>query len=314
MSTKFEFMPTDITPSPQVVGELFSRLYIERDVSMQDSILFRNRLNAFLKANHFKDYSGLASFLSQESGVIVPSSYLETMKTVYYNFNEFFTKSEVFQLLNSVTLIWRYLRNTYPEKTLSNLSNVNPATKFPKAEAWHAFVLRTLREENMAYTIDKMCGVHFVIDEEFERNRVSALKCLENSRYKGVRTAFETAHDYLDKQPPDFKACVRSAFEALEILARLIDPESKNLNKWMVENKLKPIAISFATDAIESEVVGRLFDGLALIVDSLHHYRHGQGVEQPIAPSPAVAVYVVSQVSAALRWLVTLDDEQIKKT
>lgn len=300
--------------APQVVGELFSRLYMERDVSMQDSIIFRNRLDAFLLANHHKDYSGIRSFLRQESGAIVPTNYLKTLDSTFFNFNEFFTKSEVFQLLNSITLIWRYLRNTYPEKTLSNLSSISPATKFPKAEAWHNFVLRALREENMAYTIDEMCGVHFVIDEEFERNRVSALRCLEASRYKGVRVAYEAAHGYLDLQPPDFKASVRSAFEALEILARLIDPGSKNLNKWMVENKLKPIAISFASEPTEVEVVSKLFDALALTVDSLHHYRHGQGVEQPIAPSPAVAVYVISQVSAALRWLVTLDYEQIKKT
>lgn len=159
----------------------------------------------------------------------------------------------------------------------------------------------------MAYTLDEKCGVHFFVDEEFERNRVTALSCLTSARYSAVRVAFEQAHSYLDAQPSDTKASVRAAFEAVEILARLMDSQSKNLNKWMVENKLKPLALAQASDPTESAVVEKLFDGLALAVDGLHNYRHGQGSEQPVAPSLTVSVYVVSTVAATLRWLVAID-------
>ena len=164
-----------------------------------------------------------------------------------------------------------------------------------------------MREENMAYSLDEKCGVHFFVDEEFERNRITALACLASERFAGVRAAFEQSHSYLDAQPSDTKAAVRSAFEALEILARLMDTESKNLNKWMVENKLKPLALAQAVDATESTVLGKLLDGLAISVDGLHNYRHGQGSEQPVAPSLSVAVYVVSSVAAAMRLLVAVD-------
>jgi hypothetical protein len=181
---------------------------------------------------------------------------------------------------------------------------------YPKADAWHAFVVRTLREENMAYILDENCGVHFRVDEEFERNRVSALKCLDAPRYASVLAAFESAHNYLDAQPPDTKASVRSAFESIEILARLMCPESKNLNKWMVENKLKPIALTHSSDATESITINKVFDGLAVLIDGLHNYRHGQAVQQPVAPSLALAVYVISAIAAAIRWLVTINDSR----
>lgn len=289
-----------------VVGELFARQYVERSAPLQDNPLFRSRLDAFLQGNHYKDYADLAAYLRQESGLVVETFYSDTYKSVYYKFTDFFSTAKIEHVLSAVTLIWRFL-GKYSE-ALSTRNPTNPFVyRYPKSEAWHAFVSRSMREENMAYTLDEKCGVHFFVDEEFERNRVTALSCLTSDRYTAVRAAFEQAHRYLDAQPTDTKASVRSAFEALEILAKLVDSQSKNLNKWMVENKLKPIAVSQARDPTEVVVVEKLFDALALAVDGLHNYRHGQATEQPIAPSLSVAVYVVSTVAAALRWIVSIE-------
>ena len=290
----------DEQPTP--VGELFVRLYLERGAPAQDSPFFRNRLDAYLQANHSKDYAELSTYLKQEAGLVIASSYLDKLG-VFYNFSEFFTKTRTEFVLSAVTLIWRFLHNQYRQWTKT-------AWTYPQADAWHAFVARALREENMAYSLDGQCEVHYFVDEEFERNRVSALKTLEAPRYAGVRAAFEAAHNYLDTQPPDTKASVRSTFEAIEILARLRDPQSKNLNKWLVENKLKALALSNTSDATETDTIGKVFDGLAQWVDGLHNYRHGQGVQQPVAPSLTLAVYVISSGAAALRWLVEIDSKQ----
>ena len=296
--------------APQPSGELFSRLYVERGAPTQDSEFFRNRLEAYLVGNHFKDYADLTAYLKQEAGLIVPTSYLEKFGSIYYNYPEFFSKARIELLLSAITLIWKYLRIKHAEWQ----KNVKPdppyVQKFPKADAWLAFVSRAFREENLAYVLDEACGVHFLVDEAFERNRVSALKCLEVPRYAGVRSAFEAAHSYLDAHPADTKASILSSFEALEIQARLMDPTSKNLNKWMVENKLKPLALASAGDSTEVTAIGGLFDSVALAVDALHMYRHGQGVQQRVAPSLSVAVYVASLVASTLRWLVTLDQAQ----
>jgi hypothetical protein len=281
----------EASQQPAPVGELFSRVYLERGAPLQDDPRFRNRLDAYLSSRHRDDYGKLSAYLKLEAGLVVP------FYSGHFQLAKFFTEFSIGDVLTAITLIWRYLRATY-------------SAPFIPAKNWHAFVSRALREENMGYQLDERCGVHYFVDEEFERNRASALKCLEAPRYAGVRAAFEAAHSYLDAQPTDTKASVRSAFESLEILARLMDPASKNLNKFMVENKLKPIALAVVSEPTEESTVTKLFDGLALMVDGLHNYRHGQPAEQPVAPSLTMAVYVISTVAAALRWLTALDTQQ----
>jgi hypothetical protein len=207
-------------------------------------------------------------------------------------FSKFFRESPIEHVLNAITLIWRYWNGTYEQ------------------DNWRKFVSRALREENMGYQLDVRCGVHYFVDEEFERNRVSMLKCLEAPRYSGIKSAFEQAHGYLDAHPSDTKASVRSVFEALEILARLMGPTSKNLNKFMVENKLKPLALAGVTEPTEQATISKLFEGLAQMVDGLHNYRHGQAAEEPVAPSLTMTIYVISTVAAALRWLSALDAQR----
>lgn len=280
--------------SNTLVGELFARQYVERNAPVQDNPFFRTRLDAFLQANHYSDYAKIAAYLRQEAGLVVETFWSDTYKSVYYKFTDFFVTTKIELVLSAITLIWRFLRKEYPEFQRAKNALIAPAYSYPKADAWHAFVSRAMREENMAYSLDEKCGVHFFIDEEFERNRVTALSCLSSDRYQAVRGAFEQAHNYLDAQPSDTKAAVRSAFEALEILARLMDPASKNLNKWMVENKLKPLALEHAADPTEATVLGKIFDSLAIAVDGLHNYRHGQGSEQPVAPSLTVASRMIA--------------------
>ena len=86
-----------------------------------------------------------------------------------------------------------------------------------------------------------------------------------------------------------------------------MDPQSKNLNKWQVQNKLKPLVIASAADPIEGECFGKLLDGVAEWVDAVHLYRHEQGVETPVAPSLELAVYALSSGAAALRLLLAVD-------
>lgn len=293
-----------MTQDQRPVGELFARVYIERRAPLGDCPFFRNRLEAYIQAKHYKDYADLSTFLMQEAGFKVSTSYHAKYATVYYDFPEFFAKSPIESVLSAITLIWRYLRNKYPAWDNKKLWT------YPSADAWHQFVERAFREQNMAFTLDNMCGVHFFVDEEFERNRVSSLSCLQAARYAGVRAAFEASHKYLDVDATDTKASVRSAFEAIEILARLIAPQSNNLNKWMVVNKLKPLALEAAHDEVENNSISKAFDGLSELVDGLHYYRHGQGTTEPVEPSLTFATYVLSTTASVLRWLAEIDSRR----
>jgi hypothetical protein len=214
-------------------------------------------------------------------------------------------------VLSSITLIWRFLKNKYPvwDRT-SEFMNSDGYT-YPKADAWRGFVERTLREENLAYSLDELCGVHYFVDEEFERNRVSVLRAAGAPRYSGVLAAFQSAHSHLDAHPADTKASVRSMFEAVEILARLVDPASPRLNRRLVE-KLKALVAAAGVDSIERDCRERLLEGVADWVDAIHLYRHGQGVETPVAPSLELAVYVLSSGAAALRLLLAVDSSRQK--
>ncbi|SBO11731.1 hypothetical protein VME0621_03867 [Vibrio mediterranei] len=92
-------------------------------------------------------------------------------------------------------------------------------------------------------------------------------------------------------------------FEAIEILTKQL-VKTNNLNKYILENDLKDLAIqTLAPDDVQNKVISGMFDSVALWVNALHNYRHGQAEEDPVAPSEELAVYVLSSGSAFLRLL-----------
>jgi hypothetical protein len=293
---------TNASREERIVGELFTRLYLQASAPLQDSQALRNRLHAYFESRLINDSGELAHYLKLEGGFEI------SRNGSYYFFQDFFEEVPIEKLLSAITLIWRFYFTVRAQRHHPSVGE--PYTTTKHADAWLEFVRRALHEENMAYTVDDRCGVHFVVDQEFERNRISALRCLEPARYAGARVALEAAHSYLDASPPDTKASVRSAFESVEIVARLIDPDSRNLNQWMVKNKLLPLALALANDDIEKGTISNLFEGISFFVHGLHNYRHGQGSETPIAPSLPIAIYVLSSAAATLRWLVLIDSSR----
>jgi hypothetical protein len=172
---------------------------------------------------------------------------------------------------------------------------------------WMSFVSKVLHEENVGYSLDDQCGVHYFIDEDFERSRMSTLKVLESSRYSGVKAAFDDAFRHMDSDPQDTKASIRSIFEALEILVKLM-VETKNLNKYVVENSLKnKCLVLFNEDPVSKKVVNCFFNTIAQFVDALHNYRHGQAIDEPVSPSEQLTIFIISTVSSYIRWIAQMD-------
>ena len=274
-------------------GKRFSQIYLERGAPVRDSQRFRNRLSAYYSDQLLINYYGeIEKIIHKETGAKIPWGHGPDI-------NLFIEKGELRDVLDSITLIYQAVR----EKQRYNAD----------AENWKTFVARVFREENLGYQLDSKCGVHYFVDEEFERNRFSTLQTLDDPKYSGVRDAYEAAYRHMDSDPPDNKAAVRSMFESLEILVRLMVP-TKNLNRWIVEKALKEKCLPlYASEPTGSQVVTGLFDGFADWVDALHNYRHGQPSEQPVAPSEEVAVYVLSSGSAFLRWLIGINTDLSKK-
>lgn len=281
-----------------IIGQRFSLLYLDRNEPVRDSSRFRNRLAAFywekLNGEH---RNAIKTILQREAGIEIP--YLQN---VGFMVSEVFKKNELRDVLDSITIIYQHLHtNRWP--TLAN--------------SWKVFVARCLKEENVGYQLDAECGVHYFVDEEFERNRFSTLTALNEPELRGVKAAYEDAYRHLDNVPPDTKASARSIFEAIEILVKQL-VQTKNLNRWVLENTLKTMALDvLTTDDTERAVINDMFDGFGLWVNGMHNYRHGQPEHQPVAPSEDLVVYMLSSGSSFLRLLLEIrkkSDKQNNRT
>ena len=104
-------------------------------------------------------------------------------------------------------------------------------------------------------------------------------------------------------EPRDARAAVREAFEAVEVVARLIAPNYKNLNGTMVRKELLQAAVAaFPGDPIQ-ELKGwpTQFEAFAVWVDGMHNYRHGQPGGR--APTEEFAVLILTTGGGYLRLL-----------
>jgi hypothetical protein len=258
---------------------------------LRDSARFRNRLAAYYSESLHEHYqSDIVRAIKLEIGAEVP------FIVVSHSVSDFLKQSELRDLLDSITVIYKVVKTKYGENGVI------------AAEEWKSFIGKAISEENLGYRLDKECGVHFFVDEEFERNRFSALAVLEDPQYNGSRAAFDSAYKYLDANPIDTKGAVRSMFESIEILVKQM-VETKHLNKWVVENTLKTKCLTiFESDPIAGKVASKMFDGFAQWVDSVHNYRHGQVGDEPVSPPETIAIYIISSGTAFLRWLVTLNN------
>lgn len=268
------------------IGKRFSHVYIDRGEPQKDSERFRKRLGGYID-QHFHDYrKEISRTIKRELGVDVPTPF-----TGYYDVANFMIKSALRDVLDSITVIWNILDEG-------------------DASEWLVFVQRVFEEENLGYRVDEQGGVHYFIDEEFERNRVSALSCLTKPRYAAVEASFEDSHSKLDSKPSDTKGSVRSIFEAVEILYKLlIDSKEKDrLNSSGVRSNLKPIVGKlYGNDKTALTAAEHLLDGLCDWIDALHMYRHGQKVEEPSNPPMGLAIQMLSSGATYLRWLAEID-------
>ncbi len=272
-------------------GIKFSLLYLERSKPVRDGECFRNRLSAYY-AQYLRRYheDSIVSKIQLEVGTKI-----HFVPMVGLDMDRFFTKNELSNVLDSITIIFRVL------------TSADQLNRTQSANGWKDFVARVFKEENLGYQVDPKGGVHYYVDEEFERNRFSTLSLLNSPEYGGIRAAYEGAYRYMDSTPTDNKAAVRSIFEAIEILVKQM-VKTDNLNRWAVENILKQKCLPlFEGDKTSQKVVSGLFDGFALWVDSLHNYRHGQPDDVPIVPTEDVSIYILSSGSAFLRWLIGID-------
>lgn len=270
-------------------GQRFSITYLNRNEPTKDSERFRRRLSAYCTKYVLQGTTlrrDAAGYLEEEAGIDVPF-----IRNYGSSFSLLFRDNQLKDILDSITLIYSFLGQV--------------GLRGSQAK-WKDFVGRALREENIGYQTDVECGIHYFVDEEFERNRFSTLAGLNSPQHSGIKAAHEDAYRHMDSTPPDTKAAARSIFEAIEILAKQLTG-SKNLNIWLLENTLKDLALkTLANDETEKAVIAEMFSGMGKWVNGMHNYRHGQTDADPTAPSEELIVYILSSGSSFLRLLLEI--------
>jgi hypothetical protein len=273
------------------LGKRFSQIYIERGEPKQDGPRFRKRLSAYfgqvLNSAHGIQ---IAKNIELDLGLKAVSigGY-----NIYFDHSDFFMNAELKDLLDSITIIYEYVINRSPSQ----------------ANNWLRFVQRVLTEENLGYAVDDKGVVHYFVDQEFEKNRLSVLSGLEGQRYKGVLEEFEDSHQKLISIPQDTKGSVRAIFEANEILFKLM-LNAERLSSQNVRDKLIPtVKDIYKGDATASKSADNLLKAFCAWIDAAHMYRHGQKEEEPVKPPLTIAIELVSMGASYLRWLVEIDKE-----
>jgi hypothetical protein len=110
-------------------------------------------------------------------------------------------------------------------------------------------------------------------------------------------------------EPRDTRAAVWGVFDAVETVFKLIFSKATRLGASEVKSMLRPLALSSLVGA-ERNATGQILNSLEDWVNACHQYRHAQGVEEREPPSEALALLMVSNGAAYLRWLVGFDQRQ----
>lgn len=272
------------------VGQRFSHVYLERGEPTSDSDRMRLRLLNSAKAAIGIDEWDMASAISTEMGIDIG-----TPKDV----RDFYLRGDLTDVLDSITILWRVAvdRDIKPHRGSS-----------PIFSHWVRVVRRIFKEENVGYSIDDEGGVHYLVDETFEQSKRATIRGLAAQRYGAVRYEFEAAYKALDIMPPDTKAAVRSTFESLETLFKLLLPRCQRLGTDEIKKQLKPLVEGIYPDGTpHRRAATLLITSFEKWVSAAHFYRHAQGVEEPAPPPMDLCILMMSQGAGWLRWLIEID-------
>lgn len=262
---------------------LFIYRYMDRSVVRKDSPRFRNRVAAkFPKEAYMSKEIG--DELLVRTG-IKPRAWANGA----IMWDHFFTSAPLEEVLTVITVAIQYVANTRSNSRWTG--------------SFRSLVDTAMREEHLGLRIDEQGVVHFAVDQEFEETQLATLAGLDAPTLAAARDEYVKAYQYMDAHPQDTKGAVRSAFEAVEIVAKQLCPAHKNLHVGLCRGELKARCIAVSTgDVVEQRVLEGMFDSLAEWVTAMHTYRHGQ-TDTVAPPSESFAVYALSTASAHLRLL-----------
>ena len=171
-------------------GQRFSHVYLDRGKPTADSARMRHRLASLMM--RMDELNNFGSIAIDELGVNI--AYVGSYEgRGYYHWRSFVEGCELRDVLDIISLAWRYLMTDSDTRT---------------ANRWLAGVKRIFVEENICYVLDEQGGVHFAVDSEFEANRAATIGVLRAPRYANALSEFEAGFAAL---PDNAKGAVRGS-------------------------------------------------------------------------------------------------------
>ncbi|WP_448173307.1 hypothetical protein [Rhizobacter fulvus] len=263
---------------------LFIHRYLDRSVVGRDSPRFRVRVKTLFE--HAVINLGFSdridSMLRMHAGIEVDRNHNDGTPM----WDWFFDRTPIANVLTALTLTHRYIARVRADEV----------------QSFVAFVRKVLSDENLGYRMDDDGSFRFSVDEDFAAQRTATLKGLGHEELASAREHYEAAFAAMN-EPMDPRAAIREVFEAVEVVARVIAPNYKNLNGAMIRSDL--LAAAQATmpgDATQrDEAWPRVFRSFAEWVDAIHFYRHGQPAGRN--PTEDFAVFILSTGGGYLRLL-----------
>ena len=270
-------------------GERFSRLYLRTADLAQDSARARYRIAALFRERVFSDHAErLTAYIGREIGVRLPGDGRYSS-----HWNQFITEARTPDFLDTITVIYRYLFWHVSEEI---------------AHWWRDTVRQIFAEENLAYVLDDVGGVHPAIDQEFQRNLASTIAALQLERYQNVRQLVENASCHLRSEPPNYKQAWRATLSAVEGLFGLIFPYVR-LSVDEIERCLLPaVQSAYEGDLTAQQAARVMLNSFQKWVETSHMYRHQPGAAEVPQPPADIAVLAISYGASLLRWLADLDE------
>jgi hypothetical protein len=272
-------------------GERFSVLYVRPGDPAPDSGRARHRVGALFREPVFNPHIGpLAAHLGQNLGIPMP-----TDGNCSSRWHRFIRECRTADFLDTVTVVYRYLFWHVGDET---------------ADWWRDAVRRIFVEENLAYEIDDIGGIHPRVDREFQRNLASAIAGLQSDRYQDVRALLEGASSNLSTDPPNYKQAWRATLSAVEALFGLMFPYAR-LTADEIERRLPALVHrAYQGDPTAQGAARRMMAGFQEWVEASRNYRHQPGAAESPQPPADVTILSISVGASLLRWLAGLDEDQ----
>jgi hypothetical protein len=271
-------------------GERFSVLYMRPGDPAPDSARARHRIGSlFREALFHPRFDQLAAYLVRNIGISLPDNH--RYPTCWH---QFMRECRIADFIDTITVVYRYLFWHVSEDI---------------ANWWRDSVRQIMAEENLAYEIDDVGGVHPRIDSEFQRNVASALAGLEAERYRNVRDLLERASGNLSTNPPNYRQAWRATLSAMEAVFALIFPQVR-FTVDEIERYLKPrVERTYQGDPTSQKAALRMLTCLLEWVEASRSFRHYPGAPDCSQPPPDVAILSISCGASLVRWLAGFADQ-----